>query len=507
MEKIRVRFAPSPTGFIHVGNARTALFNWLFARQKEGIFVLRVEDTDVERSASGYEKKLREDLLWLGLDWDEGPDVGGPFGPYRQSQRLEIYKDYTQKLLDRGKAYYCFCSPEDLERERREALARDGMAIYSGRCRKISLVEASRRIKQGEPASVRLRTPDQGDLTFYDLVRGELKFDLSLIGDAIIVRSTGLPAYNFAVVVDDALMEISHIIRGEDHISNTPRQILLYKALSLDPPKFAHLSMVMGKDNTRLSKRHGATAVDQFQKDGILPAALFNYLALLGWAPPEDREVLSKEELKELFDLEKVSRSAAIFDYDKLHWINRQHAKRLSSREKAELAYSYLSDAELLPDSMTEVHWDWLGKVVESFIERVDRFADLPSQLSLIFDFSPQEMDEEMKKELNSECASHVIKIFGEKIVQEKSFDYDRFSAIAQEIKTETGCKGKDLYHPLRIALTARSSGLDLDKFIPLVEEGARLDLPRPIKKCSQRIAEFLDFLRKSGFHLELNKE
>ncbi len=507
MEKIRVRFAPSPTGFLHVGNARTALFNWLFARQKEGVLILRIEDTDVERSASEYEKKLSEDLLWLGLDWDEGPDVGGPFGPYKQSQRLEMYKDFTHRLLDSGKAYYCFCTPEELERERKKAFARDGMAIYSGRCRKISPEEASGRIRCGEPASVRLRTPDQGALIFHDLVRGELKFDLSLIGDPIIVRSTGLPAYNFAVVVDDALMGITHIIRGEDHISNTPRQILLYKALSLDSPKFAHLSMVMGKDNTHLSKRHGATAVDQFQKDGVLPAALFNYLALLGWAPPEDREVLSKEEIKELFDLEKVSRSAAVFDYDKLHWINRQHAKRLSSREKAEMAYSYLRDAELLPDSMTEVHWGWLEKVVESFIERVDRFADLPSQVSLLFEFSPQELDEEVKQDLNSACAPRVIKIFGEKIIQEKSFDYDRFSAIAQEIQTATGCKGRNLYHPLRIALTARGSGLDLNKFIPLVEEGARLDLPRPIKNCSQRVAEFFDFLRKSGLEPDLSKE
>jgi nondiscriminating glutamyl-tRNA synthetase len=507
MKKVRVRFAPSPTGFLHVGNARTALFNWLFARQKEGTFVLRIEDTDIERSASEYEKKLEEDLIWLGLDWDEGPDVGGPYGPYRQSQRLERYKSFTRKLLEEQKAYYCFCSPEDLARERREALARNGMAIYSGRCRKISQEEALRRVQQGEPASVRLRTPDQGELNFHDLVRGELKFDLSLIGDPIIVRSTGLPAYNFAVVVDDALMEITHIIRGEDHISNTPRQILLYKALSLGLPQFAHLSMVMGKDNTRLSKRHGATAVDQFQKDGVLPDALFNYLALLGWAPPEEREVLSKGEMVQLFDLERVSRSAAIFDYDKLHWINRQHAKNLTSREKAELAYPYLREAKLLPPTLTEGHWSWLEKVVESFIERVDRFADLPSHVSSLFEFFPQEMGDEMKQELGSDCASRVIRIFGEKIVKEKSFDYDRFASIAQEIKSETGCKGKDLYHPLRIALTARSSGLDLDKYIPLVEEGSRLNLPRPIKNCSQRVSEFLDFLKISGLQPERNKE
>ncbi len=318
MENIRVRFAPSPTGFLHVGNARTALFNWLFARQQKGTFILRIEDTDIKRSALEYEEKLKKDLLWLGLDWDEGPDVGGAFGPYRQSLRLDTYKDYTQRLLDMGKAYHCFCSQEDLEAERKKAMAKNGVAIYSGKCANISAAEALQRIKDGEKASVRLRTPDRGELTFRDLVRDELKFDLGLIGDPIIVRSTGHPAYNFAVVVDDSLMKITHVIRGEDHISNTPRQVLVYQALSCVPPQFVHLSMVMGRDKTRLSKRHGATAVDQFQKDGVLSSALFNYLALLGWAPHEDKEVLSREELIRLFDLKKVSRSAAIFDYDKL---------------------------------------------------------------------------------------------------------------------------------------------------------------------------------------------
>ena len=247
MENIRVRFAPSPTGLLHVGNARTALFNWLFARQQNGTFILRVEDTDIKRSALEYEEKLKKDLLWLGLDWDEGPDVGGAFGPYRQSLRLNTYKDYTQRLLDMGKAYHCFCSQEDLEAERKKALAKNGVAIYSGKCANISAAEALQRIKDGEKASVRLRTPDRGELTFRDLVRDELKFDLGLIGDPIIVRSTGHPAYNFAVVVDDSLMKITHVIRGEDHISNTPRQVLVYQALSCVLPQFVHLSMVMGK--------------------------------------------------------------------------------------------------------------------------------------------------------------------------------------------------------------------------------------------------------------------
>lgn len=491
MKNVRVRFAPSPTGFLHVGNARTALFNWLFARQKKGTFILRVEDTDVQRSTLEYEEKLKEDLLWLGLDWDEGP--------FRQSERLSIYEDHTQKLLDMDKAYFCFCSPEDLEAERKKALAKNGVAIYSGKCARLSSAESLQRIQNGEKAAVRLRTPERGDLVFRDMVRGELKFDLGLIGDPIIVRSTGHPAYNFAVAVDDALMGITHVIRGEDHISNTPRQVLVYQALSWNPPEFAHLSMVMGKDNTRLSKRHGATAVDQFQKDGVLSSALFNYLALLGWAPPGDQEILSREDLIRLFDLGRVSRSAAIFDYDKLYWINRQHAKSLSVREMAEMAYPHLKTADLLPQKMTEAHWEWLEMLVNVFIERVDRFTDLPSEVAQIFQYDPSNMGREAKKELEGACASQVIGLFGQKILALEQFDYGEFVSITQEIKLETGCKGKDLYHPLRIALTTRGSGLDLDKFIPLVEKGAGLELPQPVKNCRQRVSEMLGYFKKQG--------
>jgi nondiscriminating glutamyl-tRNA synthetase len=491
MDNIRVRFAPSPTGYLHVGNARTALFNWLFARQHKGTFILRIEDTDVQRSELAYEEKLKEDLLWLGLNWDEGP--------YRQSLRLDIYKEQTQKLLDTGKAYYCFCSPEDLKAERKEALAKNGVAIYSGKCARIPAADALKRVRAGESASVRLRTPGKGSLTFRDLVRGDLAFDLSLIGDPIIVRSTGLPAYNFAVAVDDYLMGITHVIRGEDHISNTPRQILVYRALSWAPPLFAHLSMVMGKDNARLSKRHGATAVDQFQKSGILSSSLFNYLALLGWSPPDDQEILTREDLVRLFDLKRVSRSAAIFDYDKLYWINRQHAKMLSVRQMAELAYPHMKEGGFLPEEMTDAHWEWLEKIMEVFVERVDRFADIPSQVAALFEYSPQGMDEKTKKEMEGDCAGKVVSLFSQRIRAIEKFAYDQFVSITQEIKRETGCKGKDLYHPLRIALTSRGSGLDLDKFIPLVEKGAGLKLPRTLKGCRQRVMEMLGYLRQRG--------
>jgi nondiscriminating glutamyl-tRNA synthetase len=496
MSKIRVRFAPSPTGYVHVGNARTALYNWLFARQKGGVFVLRVEDTDIERSTPEYERKLMDDLGWLGLDWDEGPDVGGEFGPYRQSMRLDIYAAHTQQLLGEGKGYYCFCSPEELESERKSALASGGNPVYSGKCRLLSPDGASQRVKAGEEASIRLRTPGKGNLSFEDLIRGRLTFDLTLVGDPILVRSNGLPAYNYAVVVDDYLMEITHVIRGEDHIANTVRQILTFQALGFPLPEYAHLSMVMGEDNTRLSKRHGATALDQFEQEGILPAALFNYLALLGWAPPDGREMLHKDEMIQLFDMTRVSRSAAIFDYGKLYWLNRQHMKEMSSRDIAVQAAVFLQKAGLFPEQVSDAHWEWLEQAVDSLIERADRFSDLPQSVGMLFEFSLSSMGEEEKKVLESACSAKVIQAFAEKLVREKDFDYDKFAVIAGEIKQETGCTGQDLYRPLRLALTAKASGLDLDKFIPLVEAGSSLDFPQPLKNCLSRVKEVMEFLR-----------
>lgn len=495
MDKIRVRFAPSPTGFFHVGNARTALFNWLFARQNKGTFVLRVEDTDAERSSVEYEDNLIKSLKWLGLDWDEGPECGGPFGPYRQSLRQDIYAPYTQRLLEEGKAFYCFCDPEELERNRKEAISSGKMPIYSGKCRTISVEEAKDRQAKEETAVVRLRTPDEGTVSYNDLVRGHLSFDLKLIGDPVLVRSNGRPAYNYAVVIDDALMKITHIIRGEDHISNTPRQLLTYEALSMESPQFAHLSMVMGQDNARLSKRHGATSVDQFDKDGILPETLFNYLALLGWSHPEEKEILTKSELVKAFNLNHLSRSAAIFDYDKLHWLNRQHMKVLSTRDKAEKACPFLKAVGFMPEKMSDETWAWLGEAVEDLIEGADRFSDLPDKFSPFFDFNLEEMDRESREILDTECGRKVVTLLSAKIGHTEQFDYDIFASFAKEIKDETGCKGKDLFHPLRIALTARTSGLKLDRFIYLVEEGARLSFPRPIKSCTQRIAEVLDFM------------
>lgn len=494
-EKVRVRFAPSPTGYIHVGNARTALFNWLFARKNNGAFILRVEDTDIERSSERYENQLIEDLRWLGLGWDEGPDVGGGAGPYRQSKRLDLYQDQARKLLDEGKAYFCFCSPEELERERREAVSSGRPAVYGGKCRSLSPEEVRERRNAGEPAAVRLRTPESGTLSYRDLVRGKVSFDLTLVGDPVLLRSNGTPAYNFAVVVDDTFMGITHIIRGEDHISNTPRQILTYEALSYTPPFFAHLSMVLGQDNTRLSKRHGATSVDQFRKNGILASALFNYLALLGWAPPDGEEVLDADRLIELFRLDRVSRSAAVFDYDKLAWLNRRHMERMPPEDAARSAYPFLREAGLMPEKMTEEHWSWLASAVAALLERVSRFSEIPGEFGVFFDFSPSALDPAEREELKSDSSQEVIRLFIQKTTEDEKLDFNRFSALTQEIKQESGIKGKALYHPLRLALTGRSSGLDLDTFIPLVEKGARLPFPRQIKSCRRRAEETVSVL------------
>src|SRR5215510_5864634 len=304
---MKLRFAPSPTGQLHVGNARTALFNWLLARGHDGTFILRIEDTDAERSTRESESAILRDLRWLGLDWNEGPDIGGGHGPYRQSERLHLYTSYANELLAGGHAYYCFCAAQKLEDDRRKDLAAGRPPKYRGTCRDLSPDEARRRLDGGERAVVRFRVPPNMDVAFQDMVRGEVAFNSDVIGDPVLVRSDGRPAYNFAVVVDDALMEVTHVIRGEDHISNTPRQILLYEALGHPPPLFAHLSLVLGPDHAPLSKRHGATSVAEFRERGYLPEALVNYLALLGWSPGESEEVVDVAEMARRFDLERVT--------------------------------------------------------------------------------------------------------------------------------------------------------------------------------------------------------
>src|SRR3954463_6654967 len=388
---MRVRFAPSPTGHLHVGNARTALFNWLLAHGKDGTFILRIEDTDIERSTKESEVGILEDLRWLGLDWDEGPDVGGVHGPYRQSERLHLYASYANELLNGGNAYYCFCSPAKLEEERKADLAASRPPKYRGTCRGIAPDAARARMDAGERPVIRFKVPEVGDVTFRDLVRGDVTFNSDVIGDPVLVRSDGRPAYNFAVVVDDALMEITHVIRGEDHISNTPRQVLLYRALSFTPPQFAHLSMVLGPDHTPLSKRHGATSVSEFRARGYLPEALTNYLALIGWSPRSgggevegDGELMPIDEMSRRFALEDVGHSAGVFDPEKLAWMNRHYMKgAASSRLAAEAARFFQSHGYLA--RKTDAGMAYIESILPMAVGSVDRLEEIPDRLAFLF--------------------------------------------------------------------------------------------------------------------------
>jgi len=494
MNKIRVRFAPSPTGQLHVGNARTALFNWLFARRQGGVFVLRIEDTDMERSEARFENALLEDLRWLGLDWDEGPDVGGPFAPYRQSGRKDLYAQYARQLIESGQGYYCFCASEQLEAERQEALKAGRQPRYSGRCRELPLPESARRLAAGEPAALRLKITD-GVFGWNDVVHGPTSFSSEVMGDPILVRSDGHPAYNYAVVIDDHLMEITHVIRGDDHISNTPRQLALYQAFGWRPPAFAHLSTILGPDRTRLSKRHGATSLQNFRDLGILPEALDNYLALLGWSPADGKtEILSRDELVAHFSLEHITKSPAVFDTDKLYWLNRHYMKVCPPRLLAERCVTFLARAGILAEPVSEEVIQWLGRVLEAVLKNVDHLDQLASATQLIFEYDAQAAvtKEDTRQVAEDAGARAVLAVFIPMVLAGGELTYARFREISKAAQKETGKKGKELFHPIRVALTGAVSGPELEKLIPILEEGAKLALLRPVKNCTQRLQEFV---------------
>jgi len=495
---MRLRFAPSPTGQLHVGNARTALFNWLLARGSGGTFVLRIEDTDFARSTKEADRAAFDDLRWLGLNWDEGPDVGGEHGPYRQSERLHIYRAHAVELMSSGKAYYCFCSEEDLEMERYRALREGQPPKYGGRCRNIPREEARHRVENGEPAVVRFRVPEaERDIAFDDIVRGEVSFHSGVIGDFVLLRSGGVPAYNFCVVIDDALMEISHVIRGEDHISNTPRQLLLYEAFGWKPPRFAHVSMVLGPDHSKLSKRHGATSVSEFRERGYLPEALANYLALIGWSPGENEELLPLEELARRFRIEDVGKSAGVFDPEKLAWVNRHYLKGAEADRLAGLAMPFLQQAGWVTDPSVAA-LEFLSSAVASAAASVDHLDQVPERLRFLFDYSASRALEDPAIRAEAEAASAVIGALAEVLAaSEPLLDRDAFRAAAAEVRQRTGVKGKELFHPIRIALTGEAEGMELDVAVPAIERGAQLQAPgvQPIVSARARAAEFARLL------------
>jgi nondiscriminating glutamyl-tRNA synthetase len=496
-QKTRVRFAPSPTGLLHVGNARTALYNWLFARHTGGELILRIEDTDLDRSEVKYEMQLIDDLWWLGLEWDESPGMEGPHAPYRQSERLQIYAEHTDRLLREGKAYRCFCTNEELEAERAKATAEHRPQVYSGVCRSISPADSAARAAAGEAFAVRLQIPDR-PLRFHDIVRGEVEFASETVSDPILVRSSGVPVYNYVVTVDDALMEITHVIRGDDHISNTPKQVAIYEAFGWKVPEFAHLSTILGSDRERLSKRHGATSIATFREMGILPEALVNYLALLGWgAEGGTRETFTMEELTREFKLERVTASPAVFDWDKLHWLNRHYLKQCEPLRLLALASPYFVTAGLLPETAANptATAGWLEKLIALFLPSLDQLDQLPAKAAFIFRFDPAaaRSDAENAPILATESAQKVLSAFAARIQSVTgAVTPEQFKLWMNEVKTETGVKGKDLFHPVRIALTGAHSGPEFDKLIPVIEEGSQLDLPVGIPSVRERVLQFV---------------
>lgn len=479
---MRVRFAPSPTGQLHVGNARTALFNWLLARGHDGTFILRIEDTDVERSTKESEASILEDLRWLGLEWDEGPDIGGGHGPYRQSERLHLYTSYANELKAGGHAYCCFCSPQKLEAERKADLAAGRPPRYHGTCRSLAPHDVQHHLDAGEKPVIRFKVPEHIDVTFRDLVRGDVTFNTDVIGDFVLVRSDGHPAYNFAVVVDDALMEVTHVIRGEDHISNTPRQVLIYRALGFAPPEFAHLALVMGPDHTPLSKRHGATSVSEFRERGYLPEALGNCLALIGWSPRSDAasagaadELLPLGEMARRFSLEHVGHSAGIFDPEKLAWMNRHYMKAASSSRIAAESLRFFQ-ARGFVRRRTDAALGYLESILPMAVGSVDRIEEIPERLAFLwsYDAAVALARPDVAHVLHEPGARDVIAALATAIAG-PLLDRDAFRSVASRVKEQTGQKGKALFHPIRVALTGESGGPELDLAVPAMDRGAHL--------------------------------
>ncbi|WP_423220569.1 glutamate--tRNA ligase [Deferrivibrio essentukiensis] len=476
---VRVRFAPSPTGHIHVGNVRTALFNYLFSKNRKGVFVLRIEDTDLERSSIENENIIYEDLNWLGLNWDEGPNKGGDYAPYKQTERVDIYKKYIDDLLEKGFAYYCFCSKEELEQEREKNLKEGKNPIYSGKCRNISLEEARQRIAGGEKAAVRFKV-DESEVKVKDILKGEIDFPTSMFGDFIIVRPDGVPVYNFVVVVDDALMNITHVIRGDDHLNNTPKQILIYKALGFSIPEFAHIPMILGPDHSKLSKRHGDTSVNQFRENGYLPDAFFNYLALLGWSHPEEKEILTKEELIDAFSLNRISKSAAVFDFDKLKWMNGVYIREKSRDELFELAKPFVTVADT-----NSVDEEWLKDVVYSVKDKITTLREVDEQIKIFFEQSSP--DDESMELLNLETSPLVLQSYLNEIEGISNLTADKYKEVTKKIQKDTGAKGKALFMVLRIGLTGQRTGPDMDKIATLL----------PVSEQVKRIRYILGLIKR----------
>ncbi len=461
---MRLRFAPSPTGNLHIGTLRTALFNWVFAQKHQATLVLRIEDTDLERSHAEFEGSILEGLAWMGITLDEGPVQGGPYGPYRQSERIQlgIYQTYAQKLVDEKKAYPCFCTDSDLDSERQLAQTQKVPYVYSRKCMHLSEAEILEKKAAQVPATIRFKIPHAQTLTFRDLIREEISFDMALISDFVLVKSDGTPSYNFAVVVDDMLMEITHVIRGEDHISNTPRQIVLYQALGATHPQFAHLPMILGPDKSKLSKRHGATSVIEYQSNGYLNTALRNYLMLLGWSSPDGKELLDIHTICDNFSLDRLSKSGAVFDVTKLKWMNGQYIRALENEALYAALFPYVSEelrsAKKLKDMMVSVK------------DNLDLLTDISLYLPVYFN-SPESFKEAVSAFAFSEADKDVLIAFKNALVsfQGEELTAEAVDVILQTLLVTTGLGKGKVFKPIRLACSASATGPHLPDFVSIM--------------------------------------
>lgn len=484
MEEIRVRFAPSPTGSLHIGGARTALFNWLFARKYNGVFVLRLEDTDLLRSTEESSQGIVEGLQWLGLDWDEGPHRDGAFGPYRQSERLPIYRKYLDKLIANGQAYYCFCGSEDLQQEKEAARNQKRDYKYNGRCKHLSPKEVEERIKQGLHPVIRIKAPESGTTVVHDLIRGDVEFSNALLDDFIIAKSDGWPTYNFAVVVDDASMKITHVIRAEEHLSNTPKQLLIYEALRLNPPKFAHASMILAPDRSKLSKRHGATSVQEFRDEGYLPEALLNYLALLGWSSGEDQDLWTLEELVQGFSLNGISRSPAIYDIEKLTWMNGHYLGNISSERLLNL----IKDQDQIKKYLSEYPREYLFQVLDLVGNRVKTLNEIPASLQYFCEDVDSYDVKSVAKHFKKANAVDILNTVIDIVEKAPQFEASTIEDLLREQAEIMQLKAAELIHPTRLALSGRTNTPGLFEVMEILGR----------EKCLQRLKKAVAYVKSS---------
>lgn len=456
MSEVRVRFAPSPTGYLHIGGARTALFNWLFAHKMGGKLILRIEDTDTERLKEDSVSQILTSLKWLGINWDEGPEVGGDCGPYYQSERLDIYKKYAEQLLAEGKAYYCFCTPADLEAQREKQRAAKQPFRYARTCRDLSKEEVEKRIAAGESYSVRVKIPLEGTITVHDLIHGDVTFNMDQFDDFVIVKSNGMPTYNFAVVVDDHLMGMTHVLRAEEHLSNTPKQLLIYEALGWEPPKFGHMPMILAPDRSKLSKRHGATSVEEFRSQGYLAEAIVNYLTLLGWGPGDERELFTLNETVDLFELEQMSKKAAIYDTKKLTWMNGQYLSELPLEKILPEAKAFFIKDGLVTEDWFTNHEEYFAKLVDVVRVRVKTLQEVADASTYFFKDITEYDAKGVAKHFKPESVAILEQCIAA-IEADDVYDLATTEAAYNKIAADNDLSLGKVIHPTRLALTGRT--------------------------------------------------